>query len=168
MTQSLKQLLEEQQVDSDAVQQAVRYYLAELTDDLTPDEMQHQLINTIGSSDAVNTALRQLKQDPLLLENVSLLLLSSVWEETSEQERVERVLKDAKGKLPVIEVGIIAIVAMYGMYLIATGGVKKRIRTTTRKPDGTLEEKETKEIVGPEGPLSLITKLFAGLGKIGS
>jgi hypothetical protein len=160
MTQSLKQILDERGADSETVQQAARYYIAERTDDLTQNEMKQQLLEATGDAAAVDRALRQLKQNPLLLENASLFLLSSAWEESEEQERVQRVVDDAKGKMPVIEVGMITIAVMYGMYLIATGGVKKAERTVTRHPDGTLEEHETVEYVGPEGPLSAIVQLL--------
>ncbi len=67
MKPSLKEVLENQRVDSDSVQQAVRYYLAERTDDLPPEEMKQQLIDVVGNAAAVDAALRHLKQDPLML-----------------------------------------------------------------------------------------------------
>jgi hypothetical protein len=164
MTRSLKQLLDERHVNSNTVQQAARYYLAERTDDLTPDEMRQQLVEATGDATAVDTVLSQLRQSPLLLENASLFLLASAWEEPDERERIDRIVNDAQGKLPVIEVGVIAIVAIYGMYLIATGSIKSTTRTTIRRPDRTLEETETVEYAGPQGPLSAIVKLFGWQG----
>jgi hypothetical protein len=68
---------------------------------------------------------------------------------------------EAKAKLPVIEVGILAIVAMYGMYLTVTGGVKKRV--AERKKDGTYAE--TTEYASPEGPLGMVVKPIKRVGR---
>ena len=161
MTQSLKDFLDDRQVDTDTVQQAARYYLAERTNDLTPEEMRQRLINAVGDRQAVDSALRKLERDSSFVENASLLFLSSAWNEPSEKEHVQNCFDDAKGKLPVVEVAILAIVAMYGMYLVATGGVKKEEFTVLRRPDGTLEKRMVKEYFGPEGPLANVVKLFA-------
>jgi hypothetical protein len=56
----------------------------------------------------------------------------------------------------VIEIAILATVAMYGMYLVATKGIKKKV--VQRKPDGSFTE--STEYAAPQ--LSAIASLVHG------
>jgi len=148
------EFLNEQKPDNMTVEQATRYYIAE-KNDLPPAKMKQAIAAPAASVDAVQ---RQFEQDPVLLQNACLAVLSAGWDE--DESLIRDAFAEAKAKLPVIEVGILAIVAMYGMYLKVTGGVKKRV--VERKPDGTY--KETVEFATPEGPIGLIVKLIKAAG----
>jgi hypothetical protein len=163
MQQSLKELLVDRKADTDTIQQATLYYLAERTDDLSPEEMRQQLIAAVGDANKVDSALRTLENDPLLRENASLAVLSFAWEEPGEAERVQSSIDAARTQLPVIELAILAIVAMYGMYLVATGGKEAEKTRTIRKPDGSLVEEKDTKWVPPTGPLNAIVSLFPGV-----
>jgi hypothetical protein len=65
-------------------------------------------------------------------------------------------------KLPIIETGLIAVMTMYAMFLVATGGRKTRRRTIKRGNDGTYEESTEEEMWGPAGPLQAVVSLFTG------
>ncbi len=160
MQQSFVEFLADRHADTDTILQATRYYLAERTDDLSPEEMRQQLVAATGDAKEVDSMLRALENDPLLRENASLALLSFAWEEPGEAEKIQSSVDTAKTKLPVIELAILAIVCMYGMYLITTSGIKKRTTVTTTKPDGSREEEQTEEWFGPAGPLHAIVDLF--------
>jgi hypothetical protein len=160
MSSSLIAELAARSIDSDSVHQATRYYLAQRLDDMTPDEMLGEMIAAVGDRPAVDAAITTLAGDPLLLENADLLFLSAAWSEDHERQRLSAVLDDAKGKLPVIEVAILAIVAMYGLYLWRTGGVKRSEKTIERKPDGSFVERAITDYAAPTGPLRQITSLF--------
>ena len=161
MTQSLLDFLTEQHVDSDGIQQAARLYLAERTDDLTKREMRQQLDQATGDARLIDTLMKKLEQDSAAVENGALVLLSWAWEEPGERERVIRAIEQAKAKLPVIEVTLIVIATMYGMYLIATGGKKKVTTWVKRREDGKLEEsRETIEYAGFPEVISAMVKLF--------
>ncbi|MFI7672149.1 hypothetical protein [Actinophytocola sp. NPDC049390] len=159
MTPSLADELNTRAVDTDGVHQAIRYYLAERLEDLPPEEMLEQMHEAAGE-DRVEVAHADLTRDPQLLESAALVVLSGAWADESEHDRLRAVLTETKGKLPVIEVGIIAVVVMYGMYLLATGGIKRSEKTTTRKPDGTFSEREKIEYADPSRPLSAIANIF--------
>jgi len=146
--------------DSDTIQQALRYYLARRLDDMTPDEMLAELQQVVGGPRQVDAMVQQLSADPLLLENAGLLVLSGAWEDSQERPVVEEVIDDAKGKMPVIEVAILAIVALYGLYLWRTGGVARSEKTAERKADGTVIEREIVEYASVDSPLTAITKLL--------
>lgn len=162
MRRSLMAFLTERRADTETVQQAARYYLAERTGDLSPEEMRDRLVKAARDVRAAEDALRTLERDPRALENASLALLSCAWADPSEVERVRGAIEEAKGKLPVLEAATLAIVAMYGMYLVVTGGVRKREAVVERGPDGTLRETTTTEYFGPAGPLSAVVNLFRG------
>jgi hypothetical protein len=160
MPQSLEAFLADRKADTETIQQATRVYLAQRTDYLPPEEMRRQLIESAGDESAVNELLREIENDPRLAENASLAFLSQAWAEPEEAERIQDAVDEAEEALPVVESIVLATVTMYGMYLVATGGVKKREKVTVRKPDGTLEERETKEYYGPGGPLSKLVSIF--------
>lgn len=160
MTESLFSYLQANDVDSDTVQQAARYYLAERTGDLSPREMREQIEAAASKRTEIDLNLAELERDPLRTENAFLAVLSSAWEEEGEAEKIKSAIADAKAKLPVIEMAILAIVAMYGMYLYTTGGITKKKRTVERLPDGTLREAETTELHDPGKPLGTIVALF--------
>jgi Asp-tRNA(Asn)/Glu-tRNA(Gln) amidotransferase B subunit len=137
--------LNEQAADSDTVQQAGRYYLAQLTDDLSPQEMKEELMEASADPVKLDALIGALEHDPVAAEQASLALLSSAWDDPREAERIQSIVDDAKGKLPVIETAIVAVVAVYGMYLIVTGGAKKTKKTVCHKKDGTFETVEVIE-----------------------
>lgn len=158
-TPSLADELNDRAIDTDGIHQALRYYLAERLDDLPPEDMREQLYAAAGR-DRVDVARTDLMRDPQLLESAALVVLSAAWAEESERDRLRAVFTETKGKLPVVEVGSIAIACMYGMYLLATRGIKKYEKTTTHKPDGTFVEKEKIEYTNPAGALGAIVNLF--------
>ncbi len=112
MSATLQQVLSERNVDGDAIQQAMRYYLAERTGDLSPEDMREQIVNWAGDADAVDSAIRGLQSDPEMIERAALAFLSCAWEEPDEPPKIEGAIDDAKKELPVVEVGIIATMAM--------------------------------------------------------
>jgi hypothetical protein len=122
--------------------------------------MRAELDTAVGDPAVVDAVLSTLAQDPLLLENAGLLVLSGAWSDEREREQVTLVLEDAKGKLPVLEIGLLALVAMYGMYLWRTGGVRRSEKTVERKADGSLVEHDIVEYTGPSAPLQAIVSLF--------
>lgn len=160
MSKPFADYLKEREVDSDTIQQATRYYVAELTGDLSPEDMREQLYAAAGNKDNVNAVLQSLERDSLAVENACLALLSSVWEEPASAEKIENTIKDAKTKLPIIESGLLAIVAMYSLYLLATGGKKREQTIVERRQDGTLIETTTKDYYGSTGPLSQAVNLL--------
>ncbi|WP_086819414.1 hypothetical protein [Allokutzneria sp. NRRL B-24872] len=159
MTSSLADELNARAVDTDGVHQAIRYYLAERLDDLPPEDMLDRMYEVAGRA-RVDRARADLARDQVLLESGALAVLSEAWAEEAEQDRVRAVLTGTKGKLPVVEVAMLAIVCMYGMYLLATGGRKKSTTTTVRKPDGSFESRETIEYADPTRPLGAIAGIF--------
>jgi hypothetical protein len=158
-TSSLADELNARAIDTDGVHQAIRYYLAERLDDLPPEDMLERM-HDAADKDRVDKAHADLTRDPQLLESAALVVLSAAWAVDSEHDRLRAVLTETKGKLPVVEVGIIAVVVMYGMYLLATRGIKNSEKTTTHKPDGTFVEKEKIEYTDPTRPLGAIANIF--------
>ena len=156
MNETFSDYLAANSVDSDTVMQAARYYLSERCDDPTISEMREQLVKGAGDADAIDKGLVYFAQNADALEAASKALLAWAWDEPGEAARVERSINAAKQKLPVIEVGLLAMVAMYGMYLYSTGNKKRSVKTITL-PDGTKQE-TVEEYYPPY--LSRLTLLF--------
>ena len=73
---------------------------------------------------------------------------------------VVEVAVDAKAKLPAIEIRVISVAAMYGLYLLRPGGIQRSRRTTVRRQDGSFEEKETVDHADPLGPIAASTRFL--------
>jgi hypothetical protein len=149
--------------DAETLVQAARYYLAEVTDDLSPDEMREAVSEDVGDEAAVEEALELLEDDPAALAAAAREILATAWEDPSERPRVIAVLDEARAKLPVIELGILSITAMYGMWLLTTRGVK-RVKEKTRNADGSETEREI-DYYAPDGPLRAVVDLLKGGGR---
>jgi hypothetical protein len=117
--------------------------------------MQERLIKITHEPDKVESALQQFQGDPLAVENSLMAMFLAEWEHgPAEQDRIMRSFTAARKKLPVIEIGIIAIVAMYGMYLVATGGKKEE---TVVNKDGSYR---TIKYEAPTGPIKEVVALI--------
>ena len=142
MNTSFDQFLNEIRADSDTLQHALRMHLSEQSDDLTPEEMLDVMRNAGANEEELNRQLKILEQDPAAVEGVALTYLENAWENEKEKQSVSHTLEAAKEKLPVIEVTVIAVAAMYAMYLLATKGVTYRKVIKTKDKYETIEKRE--------------------------
>ncbi|SET86436.1 hypothetical protein SAMN04487962_1336 [Marinobacter segnicrescens] len=156
MTQKFEDFITEKNVSGHDLAQAARYYLSERCDDPTTTEMREALYTATENPTAVDAGLDLLARDPVALDQASYALLAWAWDQPDEVSRVESAIGAAKQKLPVIEAGLLAMVAMYGMYLVVTGN-RKRTTTTVYHADGTKTEK-VEEYYPPS--LSGLTAIF--------
>lgn len=181
MSQSLADYLNENKVDTDTIQQAVRYYIAEITDDLSPEEILEQIIESTDKKerDRVNAILSKIEGNTSAVEEAALSLLSSAWQYPDEAERIRTIIDAAKQKLAVIEPREMAIAAVacvailtgglvfsHHQHLQATGGVKNTTTRYIRQPDGTIESVEEKTYEGFSEPLREATNLFREGAKV--
>lgn len=160
MTENLATFLEHIGADTDTIQQAARYYLAEQTDDLSYEDMRVEVMSAASDATEAEQLLQLLTVHSEYLEQGAMVILAAAWEEPNEAEFVRNALLDAKTKLPVIEAGILGIVVMYGMYLVATRNRKKDKRTIKRTAEGDFTETVETEYFPPGNPFSTLARLF--------
>jgi hypothetical protein len=101
-----------------------------------------------------------LENDAALLDSASLFILQDGFAQTETRKLADGAIGASRSKLPVVEVGLLAIAAVYGMWLVVTKGRRSHQRVIRRKADGSIEEIETTEWYGPSGPLEAIAGLF--------
>jgi hypothetical protein len=158
------ELLKESNADADTVQQAFRLYLSEQTDDLTPEQMKRCLHKAAADQAELGRLLDELGKNSALLEQAALACLEHGWRDPSKQPAIRLALENAKVKLPVIEVGILAIAAMYGMYLVATdGGIIDDVVTTEKKGESVTTTRKIKR--EPFAPVAAIIGKVFGMGR---
>ncbi|GIJ43707.1 hypothetical protein Val02_05930 [Virgisporangium aliadipatigenens] len=136
--------------DGETVVQACRYLVAIQSDDLPTDEMRRELADADSAVDALSA-------DAVLLEQAALATLSMAWQGDEGPAVVKGAFDAARGKLPVIEVGIVATAVMYGLYLVITKGVRSERTVVEKRADGSTVERRAVEYFGPAGPLRAIT-----------
>jgi hypothetical protein len=161
MNQTLAEYLAAENADATTVQHAVRYVVAELSDYMPSDRMRRRLVEEFGDEDVFDETFTRLSTDGSALLDVDLVVLAALWLDGETRETVRGAIADAKAKLPIVEVAIIALVAMYGMYLLATKGQKCRVRKVSLTDKGWVET-ETVEYEDFSAP---VKGLSVALGK---
>ena len=141
MSGSFDEFCSEAAADGDAIVQAARYLVGATTDYITAAEMRVTIERVVGNKGEVQAAIDELAASSQALEIASRSFLTWMWDEPGGVEQVRAAIVAAKEKLPVIETAILAMVAMYGMYLYTTKGRKRHLVRTTL-PDGKTKEVE--------------------------
>jgi hypothetical protein len=139
---------------------AMRYFVSAQSGDLPPGRIQDALLGGGLTLEQLGEAADLLQRDPVAMESTALAVLQAGWADPGERDLVRGALGAAQAKLPVVEPGLIAIVAVYGLWLIATRGRRSHEHVIRRKPDGSYEESETTEWFGPAAPLEAIAKVL--------
>lgn len=137
----------------------LRYLVSEQNGDLTSREMTVEL-EGVATEAEVAGALRSLEESEARMDELALLYLGEQWADPEKRDSIAGALTAANAKLPVVELAILALVAMYGLYLIHTGGATRRRRRTIRRPDGTFEEVEEAEYADPSSWISGLTAIL--------
>lgn len=164
MTQTFLEFINQNRPEDEKILLALRLYVAELTDDKIPSELRQDMVSGVTDASRVEPILAALKQDRGAQADAALCLFASQWQNPAEQERIVRAIKGANTKLPVIEAGLIALMAMYGMFLVTTGGRKSTKVRTIRNADGSIDSYEEVEYFAPTGPLDAVVALVRGRG----
>jgi hypothetical protein len=139
---------------------AMRYFVSAQSGDMPPARIHDNLLSAGLSPDQLDQAAALLQRDPAAMEAAALVVLQAGWAESDERELVRGALGAAQAKLPVVEPGLIAIIAVYGLWLVATRGRKSHEHVIRRSADGSYEESETTEWFGPVAPLEAIGKVL--------
>jgi hypothetical protein len=145
MSASLADTLNQLNADHDTVQQALRLFLSEQTGDRTPKELLAELRAAAADPAELDGELKRLQSDPVALDQAALLSLNAAWESPEARLSVEESLNHAKESLPVIELGILAIVVMYGMYRAIPAQPVKVTTIIERDKSGTYKSKKVTE-----------------------
>lgn len=166
MSDSLQQFLDDQDADAAVLQHAVRYLVAELSDDRSPEDMLDELHARAGDAARVDELLALLRTDGAALLEVNRAMLEAAWADPETRELVRSAVVDAKAKLPVVEVGLIAIAAMYGLSMYMTKGKAREI-VVVREADGS-EQTTITEYQQPASAMGVVARVLDLLGRGGS
>lgn len=162
MTESLADFLNEIGADASTIQSAVRLVAAEMSDYLPAADMRAQLVDVADDEAAVQAALDTLASDSATLLEADTAALSALWSDPETQPMVRDALLEAKSKLPVIEVALIVLAALYALHMVLTRGVASSETTVEHKADGSWSETTRVVYSDPTGPLGVIAGIFRG------
>ena len=158
--ESLAARLTTRGVHPSVIPHAMRYFVSASTDDLPPDEMRERLEAAFGR-ETVDNAIGVLARDPVALEQASLALLSSGWGDPRTHELAAGAIDAACAKLPVVELGLISIVGVYGLWILATRGRRSQHKVVHHQADGSWTEETTTTWYGPADPLTAIVQMMS-------
>ncbi len=166
MSEVFSQYLNRKGFSDEAIEMGTRAYLSEITDDLLHEDMRRKMQSEASGKKELDGKILSFADDPKARRDACLAFLSWAWEDEGNRERLKAALEGTQGKLPVIEVAILAIVAMYGMYLLVKATrekPQKKIVTTCKRPDGTFITQKIEDYGTIEGPMGAAEKLFGGI-----
>lgn len=165
MNESFLEYINNLNPNDENIEVATRAFISDISNDLLPEEMKDKLLE-YASVEVLDKTIIDLQESPQARRDACLTFLSKAWEDSTNREKIKAAFVGSSSKLPAIELGILAVVSMYAMYLIITGGKKKETHIIKKNKDGTYEEKKITEYEDPVGPISIITKFFSfGSGK---
>jgi ribosomal protein S20 len=165
MSVEFSDFLNEMEADADRIQQALRIYLSERTDDMTPDEMTTELRARATDAKEFSNTLRSLEQSPEAVEQAALLYFEREWENENRRSTIRAIFENAKNQLPVVETAIIAVAAMYAIHMLITKGVVEKKKTIRRKRDGTFETVVLEKAEAFHPILAAIAKVVGNAGE---
>jgi len=168
-TEPLHAYLNRTGADTARVELATRFLLAQWTDYLPPASMPEALAEAGLDSTAIESVQAALVDDPALLREAALDVMSAAWQDPVLRSLAVGSLEEAASRLPAAEIATIAVAVMYGMWLLTTGGRRTVVRTVRRGPDGSYEEIEATEWYDPVGPLrAVVDQLSPTNGPLGA
>src|SRR5947209_14217634 len=98
MNETFTEFLNEIQADPDMIQQALRVYLSERTNDRTDKEMLTELHTAAISEEELDHLLEEFKHDPDVLEQAALAYFEYAWEDDTERPSIRAAFEYAKDK----------------------------------------------------------------------
>lgn len=134
---TLADALADRGLTPDAVVRATRYYLAERLGDPAVGELRADLAERVPDGAEL---VEVVAQNPTLLLEAALGVLSAAWEQEGERERIVRVLDDHGGSLPGADALPVAATLVYGLFLLARAGQMTE-ESTTLGADGSYEHR---------------------------
>jgi hypothetical protein len=140
----------QQQLSTDAVTQSVRLYLADAFAHPDPRELEREL------ADVADLAHRA-ADDPVLLESVSLYVLTVAWADPGRRADVARAAGGSTTTLPGVDPYLVALLCLCALRLL-TAGAELHTRTTVRQPDGSLRDVQVDAV----GPLAVFLSALRG------
>lgn len=145
MSEQLIECLNAKRPSSSAVNEAVRYLVAEWSGDRTPEQLGEDLAAAAGDSPWLADTLDRLGRDAQLLDALHLSILDRAWEDEEARAQVAGALEDARDSLPVADVVPLAVIALFALRTVISRGRRRTTRIYERLPDGTFRSIETTE-----------------------
>jgi hypothetical protein len=134
MSDALIDALNARGVAPATVPHAMRYLVSVWADDLPPSRMREQLVEEGVPGSSVDQAAALIEYNSALMEDVALSVLQTGYADDDTRALADGALDAANAKLPLVEAGLIAIVAVYGMWVAATKGRRSHKRVIAAPP----------------------------------
>lgn len=163
MNDTLVDYLDELEPTDENIEAATRSLVSELTDDLVPRQMLDQLVAAVDNTAALDGELLELGQSPKARRELCLAFLAWAWQHPSHRDRVRKALEGTRRKMPVIELSILALTAMYGMYLIVVSEKGPEVVQEIEQKDGHYKFRTQVKPTVPSSPIGVIQRFFGGL-----
>lgn len=138
---TIVELLNAKRATPETVLEVMNTTIAELSDDKQEDEMLAEMRQAVGAAEVEK--LQQLfRAEPQVVREAALAWLAVADADPRNAPLLASAVKDADRSGVLTEAALVAVVAMYAMYLIATNGVKSKTVKIEQKSDGSYNRSE--------------------------
>jgi hypothetical protein len=139
---SVIDILNDRQVTQETLLEAMTTSVYECSGDKTRSEMLRDLEGAVGSKKAVDEMLASLEGNSELVHEAALAWLSAASGDSGKSNLVAEAIQNSDRNAVLLETTAVAVISLYALYLIATGGKANTAHTIEVKPDGTYVETE--------------------------
>ncbi len=139
---SVVQLLNVKQATPETLLEAMVTSVSQLSGDLSEAQMRSNVLDAGVSEDDFAHIRAEFERNPTLSGETALAWIAALSHDPEASDVLEAAINDADRNAVLLETTAVAVVAMYAMYLLATGGAKTTVRKIERKKDGSYVESE--------------------------
>lgn len=162
---SLLDYLNDTRPSEEVIEAATVSFLSENSGDLPPQIMRVRLVEAFDNGTELQGILDRLQKSPYDRTRLCISYLESEWANSEMQIGIRAAFKGVAGKMPATESALLAIVAMYGMYLLANHVHGGTVTTYRKLEDGRWTEYKKVERSAPSTPVGVIKNVLSALGK---
>ncbi len=126
----------------ETILQILKSSVFEASGDMSPAEMRSALEGASKNQEVIVQALRELESKPDLVRDIALMWIMHSSNQEESRHIVEGAISGADRDMPLLEVGTIALVALYAIYMLGPEKPKTIKKTIKLMPDGTFELQE--------------------------
>jgi hypothetical protein len=138
-------VLNDHQATPETLLEAMTTSVYEYSGDKTRAEMLDDLQGSIGSKKRIQELLASVEANPELVHEAALAWISTASEDPKGHDVLVEAVENSDRNAVLLEGAALAVIALYALYLIKTGGKSSTTEMVERKPNGSYIK--TKKVV---------------------
>ncbi len=149
---------------SETILQIMSMTVFESSGDLSQAGMEAELGSRLGEI-AVAKAKDIVGSNPDVVDEIAHLWIGSLADDGEAKEMLQGAIADADTQMPMLELGALTLVVLYGLYLLTADKPTETTTTIKHNADGSYEKVKVVKYADFSAPLRALLGLFSGKNK---